>query len=215
MPSNFDEFNFEDHLFQHLNNTIDPIPQKFLQYDNRSKNNRIQTFVSEVGLKYLSESEPWQSDGTLKSVPKPFKQSYLILAGKSSEKVLPCAFILIQKKSFAAYKEMFKLIAEGYTFNLAPKFGKTDFEHSVLKALKHCFHQNKMCGCYFHFKQAVEWWIFQHSYKSSYEQNEQFRKQVKNLNAAAVVPIDSQFEALQILKKETALLDIDVNSIVK
>ena len=142
MTNNFDDYSFDDPLFKHLNSTFDKVRQKFLQYDNRSKNNRIQIFISEVGIKYLSESERWQSDGTFKSVPKPFKQFYLTLACKSSEKVLPCAYVLMQKKIFTAYKEMFdqlKLIAEGYSCNLAPKFGHTDFEHAVRKALKHCF----------------------------------------------------------------------------
>ena len=37
MPYNFDDFNFEDPLFKHLNSTIDKVPQKFLQYDSVPK----------------------------------------------------------------------------------------------------------------------------------------------------------------------------------
>ena len=77
MTNNFDDYSFDDPLFKHLNSTFDKVRQKFLQYDNRSKNNRIQIFISEVGIKYLSESERWQSDSAFKSVPKPFKQLYL------------------------------------------------------------------------------------------------------------------------------------------
>ena len=153
------------------------MPQKFLQYDNRSKNNGIQIFISVVDIKYLSDSERWQSDGSFKSVSKPFKQLYVLLAGKSSEKVLPCAYILMQKKNFAAYKEMFdqlKLIAEDYGCNLAAKFGLTDIEHTVRKALNHCFPQIKLRVYYFHFKQAVGRWIFQHGFKSHYEKKKKF-----------------------------------------
>ena len=57
MSNNFNDFNFEDPLFKHLKSTIDKVPQKFLQYDNRSKNIWIQIFISEVGKKYLSESD--------------------------------------------------------------------------------------------------------------------------------------------------------------
>ena len=63
----------------------------------------------------------------------------------------------MKKKNFASYKEVcdqLKFIAEKYNLILSPKFGHTDFEHAIRKALKHRFPQIKLRGFYFHFKQT-------------------------------------------------------------
>ena len=158
----------------------------------------MQIFVSQIGIQYLSESQRWQGDGTFFSAPKPFKQVYMIFGAKSQEKLLPCVYVLMQNKSFVAYKELFdqlKYIAERYGYNLSPKFGHTDFEHAVRKALRHCYPGIHLRGCYFHFKQAVGRWMFQHGFKMAYSHDELFRKWAKKLHCLAVVPIELQSEA--------------------
>ena len=85
----------------------------------------------------------------------------MIFGAKAHEKLLPCVYCLMQNKSLATYKEL-------YGFNLAPKFGHTDFEHVIRKALKHCYPGINFTGCYFHFKQANGRWMFQHGFKVTY-----------------------------------------------
>ena len=85
----------------------------------------------------------------------------------------------MKNKTFAANREVFdqlKYTAERYGFFLAPKFGHTDFEQAVRKALKHCYPGIQLKGCYFHFEQAIGRWMFQHGYKVAYSQDQLFRK---------------------------------------
>ena len=99
-------------------------------------------YASEVGIKLLSESARWQSDGTFFCAPKPFKQAYYIMGGKQGEKMLPLVYILMQKKTFKAYDEVFeqlKRVAAKYSVSLAPTVALTDFEKAARKALRFHF----------------------------------------------------------------------------
>ena len=78
-PIDLYEFTFDK--YKDFKETI--THKQFLQYDNRKKGKRILIHASEVGIKLPSQSEKWQSDGTFRSAPKPFKQVYLIIAGKT------------------------------------------------------------------------------------------------------------------------------------
>ena len=64
MPSNLDQFDLDDPSYQKHKVTIDNID--FLQYDNRriEVKARIQIFVFQIEMQYLSESQRWQVDGT-------------------------------------------------------------------------------------------------------------------------------------------------------
>ena len=78
IPKEIDDIDFESEQYIKFTRTIDD--KAFLQYDNKSKNGRrIQIFASEIGMKLLSESKRWQSDGTFYAAPKPFKQLYYII----------------------------------------------------------------------------------------------------------------------------------------
>ena len=97
IPKDLETFNFNEEEYKAFKNTIHHL--KFLQYDNSSQDNRILIFASEVGLRILSQSSRWQSDGTFFCAPKPFHQVYYIMGGKPGEKVLPVVFILMQKRT--------------------------------------------------------------------------------------------------------------------
>ena len=58
MPKDFD---FDDIKNFNLTNTSDN--HKFLQYDYKKITNKIIIFASSNGIKLLSESKCWQSDG--------------------------------------------------------------------------------------------------------------------------------------------------------
>jgi hypothetical protein len=100
IAKDFDNFEFVDD-YEKFSKTLDN--KDFLQYDNNNKSNRIQIFASEAGIKLLSESTRWQADGTFFCAPKPFKQVYYIMAGKPGEKLLPCAFICMTKRTYKSY----------------------------------------------------------------------------------------------------------------
>ena len=57
------------------------------------------------------------SDGTFHSAPKPFKQVYYTMGGKPNEKMVPVDYVLMQKRTFEAYDEVFgqlKRMAQSY-----------------------------------------------------------------------------------------------------
>ncbi len=81
--------------------------EPFLIHDNKKKN-RILVFASPIGLKILSESKRWHSDGTFHTKSKYFGQLYTIHAyfppSKYDEKVDS-----LHQKNFY-YKNIFQLI---------------------------------------------------------------------------------------------------------
>jgi hypothetical protein len=215
-PDNFDDFDFDNDAFQNFTQTI--TKKEFLQYDNKNKNgNRIQIYASEVGIKLLSESARWQSDGTFFCAPKPFKQAYYIMGGKQGEKMLPLVYILMQKKTFKAYDEVFeqlKRVAAKYSVSLAPTVALTDFEKAARKALRFHFPNITLKGCFFHFKQAIGRWIFKNGYKQTYTCNDEFKKWFRKLSCLAVVPLDKIDEAFESIKAESASISINVKPIL-
>ena len=199
IPETLDEFSFDN--FQEFTVIIDK--KLFLQYDNKSKSNRILIFASDFGIKLLGDSHRWQSDGTFFCAPKPFTQAYYIMGGKPNEKLLPCVYVLQMKRDFEAYNEVFhqlKHLGVKNNVSLNPKRGLTDFESAARKALKFNFPGIQLKGCYFHFKQAIGRWIFKHSYKKAYINNLGFKKWFRKLAALACVPLDQINEAFDLIQ---------------
>lgn len=57
-------------------------------------------------------------------------------------------------KTIEAYEDVFKFI-EDNLFKLEPELLMTDFEGAMRTAIKKFWPNCKICGCWFHFKQAV------------------------------------------------------------
>ena len=136
---------------------------------------------------------------------KPFKQLYYIIAGKKGEQVRPAVYILMQKRTEAAYKEAFnqlKEIAASYNLVLNPLIALTDFEKAVRKALKFHFPGIKLKGCFFHFKQAIGRWIFKNGYKKTFMTNIAFKFWFRKLSSLAVIPLDQVQDAYDMIKKQ-------------
>ena len=189
-----------------------------MQYDNKSKSNRIQIFASEIGLKSLSESKRWQSDGTFFCAPKPFKQIYYIMCAKPGEKMLPCAYICMTNRTYKSYLEVFeqlKLCGLKYGFELSPTLALTDFERAAGKGLRFSFPGITLKGCFFHFKQAIGRWIFSHGYKMTYAINMDFKNWFRKLSSLAVVPIEKLQDAWDLIKLESKEINVNVEPIIK
>jgi hypothetical protein len=155
LPKTEDDIDFTKDETIKYTQTIEQ--EKFLIYDNKKKNNRIIIFAADYGLKLLSESNRWHSDGTFFMTPKPFKQTYLIHAYKSSI-MLPCVYVLLQNKETNTYKEVLgaiKDIATEKGYHLNPETILTDFECAAQQAYRYHWTGITIKGCYFHFKQAI------------------------------------------------------------
>ena len=104
IPTDFDNLEFINE-YAKFTETLDK--KEFLQYDNNNKSNRIQIFASKVGMELLSASKRWQGDGTFFCAPKPFKQVYYLMGEKPGEKLLPCLYICMKKRTYKSYVEVF------------------------------------------------------------------------------------------------------------
>ena len=218
IPKELDDFNFDNKEFEKFRKTIHK--KEFLQYDNLCKDGkRSMIFASEAGVKLLSNSTRWQSDGTFFCAPKPFKQAYYIMGGAPGEKLLPVVYILMQSRTYIAYEDVFsrlKACAERYGVSLAPRLVLLDFEKAARKALKFSFPGIKIKGSFFHNKQAFGRWIFKNGYKVTYAINLEFNKWLNKLASLAIVPIQQIDDAWHLIVSESNLLsDINVQRILK
>ena len=129
------------------------------------------------------------------------------MAGKPGEKVLQVAYILLQKKTYKTYDEVFnqlKQIATKYKLTLNPELVLTDFEKAARKAFRFHFTNVVVKGCFFHYKQAIHRWIFKNGYKVSYSINMLFQKWFRKLACLSVVPLSQIDEAYQLIKKRSS-----------
>lgn len=78
---------------------------------------------------------------------------------------MPCAYVLLQKKTLKIYREMLEQINKlelHINCQLNPKIDLTNFESAAMKAFNHQFPKSQAKGCYLHFKQSIYRWISQH-----------------------------------------------------
>ena len=100
--SDFESFDGEIKLAYTL--TVNKEP--FLRYDNRSPTSRIIIFISDHGVRMLGQATRWHTDGTFFAAPKPFMQVYLLHAYDLNDNMVPCGYVLLQRKDKATYIQM-------------------------------------------------------------------------------------------------------------
>ena len=76
MEKDAQSFDFDDIKNFNFTNTLDN--QQFLQYDHKKITNRIIIFASSNGIKLLSESKCWQSDGIFLCTKAIYKSLFYI-----------------------------------------------------------------------------------------------------------------------------------------
>ena len=81
---------------------------QFLIFDSGvGDQERIFIFASDVGLRFLSESEHWYADETFKVCPELFYQLYTV-HGQRDGSIFPCVFALLPNKTQATYTRFFR-----------------------------------------------------------------------------------------------------------
>ena len=131
--------------------------EEFLVMDESKDGERVIGFASKAGLNVLFESEDVFIDGTFSVVPKPFKQ-LITVHGMKSDIACACAFFLASSKRETLYSSiMMKLkeiaIKNNKEFN--PTAIHSDFEISLLAAIRKTLIKSRHVGCYFHYCQAI------------------------------------------------------------
>lgn len=114
-------------------------------------------FASDEGLRSLSRSSYWLSDGTYKARPRIAYQLYVVHArvvnGERTH-VIPAVFSMMKTKSEAAYTTLFQTIRDSLPFGNGPLFFSTDFELGAMNAARNVFPSVSLAGCLFHLSQS-------------------------------------------------------------
>ena len=171
--------------------TVDNPPQRFLLYDN-NKSSRIMIFCSDLGLKILGQSERWHGDGKFHTASKYFSQLYILQAWYE-HRMIPVAWILMKKRKFVDYKNVFSKIkkkANLLGILLNPKQIMTDMELGAMKAFKYNWPSANIKACLFHVCQAWFKNLVKQGLKEAYDQDENLRKWFKKLFTMALISPD-------------------------
>ena len=95
-------------------------------------------------------------DGTFYCVPKPFVQCIVIMMRDEETSVnVPVLYSLIDSKSSCAYWHLMYQILVLTEMKFDPEVIATDFETSLVQAIKEQFPNIRQIGCYFHFIQSL------------------------------------------------------------
>ncbi|CAF0968541.1 unnamed protein product [Rotaria magnacalcarata] len=168
----------------YFNNT----KQEFL-FCNSSTPNKVITFASDQGLKLLSKSPHWNGDGTFRTSPALFTQSYYRHVWDEFS-MKPIIYSCCENKSEKCYRELLQSLlthAEKKNISLNPSSILIDFEQSMINAINDVFPQALVKGCHFHYAQNI--WKKVKKYnlvKLSKEEN--IRRQIANISALPLIP---------------------------
>ncbi|CAF3137818.1 unnamed protein product [Rotaria sp. Silwood2] len=137
--------------------------EPFLIHDSADPH-RIIAFASKSSLNYLGTCSIIHSDGTFKTAPRHFKQSYTIHGWSSDTEA-----------------------AATYGINLAPSFHMIDFESAAAKASKKVFDSTNISYCHFHFAKAI-WRKLQKLNLVSQIREKKMKRHIANLIALPMIP---------------------------
>ena len=131
--------------------------EQFLVKVSSVGDNKIMIFTTCFNLKKLESAQFWIMDGTFKTVPTVFKQMYTIhapIGPHDRSRVLPIVYVLMSRKNAECYIQLFRDLqdyaAENET-NLSPQMIITDYEISVINAVKSEMPGTANKGCFFSF----------------------------------------------------------------
>ena len=152
-------------------------------------------FMSPLGKEVLRSSESWVSDGTFKTVPRPFQngQLYVVFGSLLTGELLPSCFALLPDKTSASYARLWGAIYQelsgyGAVQLKGPETIGMDFEFGPAKEIKEFFPSIKISGCFFHFRKALNDQIKSKGAQKFYNQSLDFQDVVAKCIAMALVP---------------------------
>ena len=95
-------------------------------------------------------------DATFRITPHPFSQCVVVMAlDRSTDTYVPCVWALMSSKNETMYWLLLQDIASILDWRWRPEIIVTDFEKSLVAAVKAQFPETRLVGCFFHFKQAI------------------------------------------------------------
>ena len=151
----------------------------------------IVIFSTRFFIKNLTECETILSDGTFRTAPVQFKQIYTIF-GELNRRKIPLVFAFLKKKDTTSYRYVLQVIAEkaislGKVFR--PENFLCDYEKGFIKAVSEDFPDSNLCGCHFHYSQALFRKIQKFHLAGGYKSNPSLSKFFRRLFSLPYIPI--------------------------
>ncbi|CAF1433378.1 unnamed protein product [Rotaria sp. Silwood1] len=166
--------------------------EKFILYED----NDMIIFTTRTNLSLLKECKHWFVDGTFKVCPNDFYQLFTVHALLTST-IIPLVYVLLIGKSAADYTKFFQKLLEVDDF--APESILSDYESGTIKAIKDFFPNAIHRGCLFHFGQCVWRHIQDNGLSKKYQDDENFRLNVRKLLSLPFVPVVDVVEAFNLV----------------
>ncbi len=164
-------------------------------------------FCSDEQLKIMKRAKLWAMDGTFQTIPKPWKQIYIIHAVVGEEEDIgcfPCCFVLMTKRTKDNYRKIFEQICSKLDGS-KPAAVILDQEKAVMSTLKLVFPGVQLYICYFHLKQAFYRKIRKLDLADAYNMSPVIAEHLKCFAALAFLKpedIPTAFEDLQTHSEE-------------
>lgn len=128
-------------------------------FDPVAKNTRLFLFASTKGREMLKQAKEVYVDGTFKSAVPPFTQLFSLhvdlgITNTDEINIVPALYGLLPDKKQESYEIFFRLI-KSQVPDFDPEIITSDFEVSIMNAVKEVYPKTRSQGCLFHFTQAV------------------------------------------------------------
>ncbi|CAF3241198.1 unnamed protein product [Rotaria sp. Silwood2] len=167
----------------------------FILYED----NEMIIFTTKRNLYLLKECTHWFVDGTFKVCPKQFYQLFTLHALLKSV-VIPLVYGLLIGKSSDDYKQFFEKVLEQDDFQ--PESILSDFESGTIKTIKELFPNTVHRGCLFHYGQCIWRHIQENGLSTKYDDDDNFRLNVRKLLSLPFVPASEVIEAFELIADE-------------
>ncbi|CAF1314240.1 unnamed protein product [Rotaria sordida] len=163
------------------------------------EDNEMIIFTTKRNLSLLKECTHWFVDGTFKVCPKQFYQLFTLHALLKSV-VIPLVYGLLIGKSGDDYKQFFEKVLEQDDFQ--PESILSDFESGTIKTIKELFPNTVHRGCLFHYGQCIWRHIQENGLSTKYDDDDNFRLNVRKLLSLPFVPASEVIEAFELIADE-------------
>ena len=162
--------------------------EEFL-FCNSPTPHKVIAFASEQALKMLSENPHWNGDGTFRTSPALFTQSYYIHVWDEFS-MKPLVYSSCEDKTEKCYHELLQslvIYAAKKNVALRPQSILIDFEQSMINAVNDVFPQASVKGCHFHYAQNI-WKKIKKYNLVTLSKEEKIRREIANIIALPLIP---------------------------
>jgi hypothetical protein len=185
--------------------------QEFL-FCNSPSPHKVIAFASEQALKILSANPHWNGDGTFRTSPALFTQSYYIHVWDEYS-MKPIIYSCCEDKKQESYEELLQSLlvyATKKKLVLNPSTVLIDFEQGMVNAINNVFPQALVKGCHFHYAQNI-WKKVKKYNLVTLSKQENIRRQIANIIALPLIPPNEVNNCMENILDELSDYDSKLN----